>query len=251
MDPLFSIIILVRDARHLLPLTLHSLKSQTEKDFEVVLVADKEMEGQYPELVVQTCSVSAATIPAMMNEGLRKSRGKYLQFLEAGDRFLSQQGLSYVKELIRESGEPHLAYSGFLTSGPDEIPQATILPLSLPLLQKGGFPTVFRSSWFHRETLSAMGGFNLKLTYRSSFDLLCRLFLQPGLRAVYSRRVLTDCEPHRTTSREIVGYATETCRILYRHFGLWPALRWIFVQDHATLLRRSLHLLKRAFQRKT
>lgn len=253
---LFSIIILVREGRHLLPLTLDTLKQQVEKDFEIVLMDGAassrlvEIVKQYPELNIQIRQSSAATASEMMNDGIQHSRGKYLQFFDPGDRFISQQGLSYVKELIHESQEPHIAYSGFLMRGPDSAPQAMTFPLNMQILQKGMFPTVSRSSWFLKETVLELGGFDKSLSYRSAFDLLCRLFLKKGTRAVYSRRVLTDCEPHRTSPREMMGYAAETCRVLYRHFGLWHALRWVFVQDHLQMVRWSLRLLKQAFCRK-
>jgi glycosyltransferase involved in cell wall biosynthesis len=252
MDPLFSIVLLVREGRHLLPLTLDTLKSQEEKDFDVWMVEGEEsgrlkgLARQYPELKIETLSCNAPG-SGMMNEAIRAAKGKYVQFLDPGDRFLAQHGLRYLRELISESGEPSLVYSGFLLRGPSEPPHAMTFPLNLQTLQKGIFPTVSRSTWFLRESLIEMGGFDARLTHRPAFDLLCRLYLKQELRAVYSRRVLTDGEPRRTAPRDVVGYAAETCRILYRHFGLWHAFRWAFVQDHLQMLRWTMRLLKQAF----
>lgn len=254
---LFSVILLVRKKNHhLLPLTLDTLKDQYESDFETVLIDGKssgrltELIRQYPELHIQIRSSAASMTSEMMNEAVRSVQGRYLQFLDPGDRFISPQSLSYVKELITENGDPDIAYSGFLFRGPDILPYAITPPLTMQILQKGMFSMVSRSSWLLKQSVVELGGFDQTLHYRSSFDLLCRLFLKQGMRAVYSRRVLTDCEPHPASPREVIGYATETCRILYRHFGLWHAMRWIFVQDHLKMCRWTLRLLKQAFSKK-
>lgn len=252
-DPLFSIIILARGAQHLLPLTLDTIKSQSEKRFEVLLVGNEPLSRlrniaySYPGMSIRVCSSGEGDVSDMMNAGIHASQGKYLQFLYPGDRFISQQGLSYLQELIHDSAEPHLVYSGFLMRGPEGPPQAVSFPLNREMLQKGMFPTVSRSSWFLKKSLIELGGFDTRLRYRSAFDFICRLFQKKGLKVVYSRRVLTDSEPHRTSPREMAGYASETCRILYRHFGLWHALRWMFVQDHLKVLGWVARLVKQAF----
>ncbi len=251
-DPLFSIVILALSRRHLLPLTLDTIKSQSEKQFEVLLIGSeslylREMASSYPGMSIRICHSEGTESSEMMNAAIRESLGKYLQFLYPGDRFISQYGLSYLRELICDSAEPHLVYSGFLMRGPVQPPQAVAFPLNRETLQKGMFSTLSRSAWFLKDSLTELGGFDRYLQHRFAFDFICRLFQKQGLRVVYSRRVLTDCEPHRTSPREMAEYASETCRILYRHFGLWHALRWMFVQDHLKILSWVARLVKQAF----
>jgi hypothetical protein len=245
MSPLFSIVVAVQETGHLLSLTLDSIRAQTEKGLEVLLL-DRGGCGHLAEVARQYpfCRALSATD---MNEALAQAKGKYLQFLSPGDRFISQQALEYLRELIGDSQFPHLVYSGCLVPGSDGLPQAVSWPLNRETLEKGTFPTAARSSWFLRQSLQEAGGFCPDWKYRASFDVLCRLFLKQGIRAVYSRRVLTDSEPYPMSVREMMGYAVETCRILYRHFGLWRAVRWIFVQDHLRMLPRALGVVKRAF----
>lgn len=247
MEPYFSIVILARRGLHLLPLTIETIKFQSEKEFEVIVVSNSKQEiaRLYPDLRV--CQVKDKEISQMMNEGIRVAKGRYLQFLDPGDRFLSHQGLSYLRQLIQDSREPHLVYSGFLMRGPDEPPQAVSFSFNQETLQKGMFPSHFRSSWFRRDSLQDLGGFDEMFSYRPAFDFLCRLYQKKNLKVVYSRRVLTDSEPLSVSPKEMVGYVEETCRILYRHFGLWHALRWIFVQDHLKMLRWTVRLVKQAF----
>src|SRR6185436_5231596 len=106
MEPFFSILILARSSLHLLPLTLDTIKSQIGKDFEVVIVSScRQAIGPLaPGLRVVTAKDKK--ISQMVNVGIRESKGRYLQFLDPGDRFLSHQGLSYLRQLIQDSSEP-------------------------------------------------------------------------------------------------------------------------------------------------
>jgi len=246
----FSLILLVRGNRYLLPLTLDSLNRQSDASFEVILL-DGEGSGRlsqislnYPALSICVKETPGKSLGEMMNLGLYAARGKYVQFLEPGERYISQHGLSYLSQLLQETGQPQLIYSSFLKRGPGEAPQAVSFSLNRDLLKKGA---VIRSSWFLKKALQELGGFDGRFSHRPSFDLLCRYFLKKGMRAVYSRRVLIDAEPHSRIAREVLGYTSETCRILFRHFGLWHALRWIFVQDHLQMLRWALSFVKQAF----
>jgi glycosyltransferase involved in cell wall biosynthesis len=238
---------LARHGLHLLPLTQDTLKNQSEKDFEILIVSDRRQPMANLHPTVRFFHVERGNISDLMNEAIRAAKGRYVQFLDPGDRFLSCTGLSYLRQLIVDSHEPHLVYSGYLMRGPDEEAQAVSFSFSRETLQKGMFPSQLRASWLRRDSLLELGGFNEAYAHRPAFDFLCRLYQKKGLNVVYSRRVLTDSEPRWTPPREMIGYAQETCRILYRHFGLWHALRWIFVQDHLKMLRWTLRLIKQAF----
>ena len=249
-NPLFTFLILVRKSRHFLLPTLDALKAQTAVGFEVILM-DAEGSGRlyqlahrYPHLPLRIYPACDLKSGAMMNEGVRLARGKYIQFLEPGDRYLSQYGLEYLKELIQESGNPHLVYFGFLMRSPNHPPVAVNFSLSLEQLKKGN---VSHSSWFLKDKILEVGGFDAQLSQRPIFDFLCRLFEKEGVRAVYSRRVLTDFERQRAVPADMFRYITETWKILYRHFGLSYALKWIFIQDHFQIMRRTAQLFKRAF----
>lgn len=246
MEPFFSIIILARGPLHLLPLTLDTIQSQSERGFEVIVVSNSKEPIASSVSEFRILRSNETKTSEMLNIGIQAARGRYLQFLDPGDRFLSHQGLSYLRQLITDSREPHLVYSGYLMRGPDDPPEAVSFSFNQETLQRGMFPSL-RSSWFRRDSLEALGGFDGHYAYRPAFDFLCRLSQKKQLKVVYSRRVLTDSEPHFFSPKEIMGYAKETCCILFHHFGLWHALRWIFVQDHLNMLRWTVRLVKQAF----
>ncbi|MBI3508147.1 MAG: hypothetical protein HY069_00725 [Chlamydiia bacterium] len=245
--PLFSLIVLVQESRHLLIATLDSLRCQAERRFEVLLMDGigqgkvEEIARPYSDLALRVQPVPAGqSISATMNQAIALAQGKYLQFLAPGDRYLSQEGLSYLGKLLQAESSPPIVYSGFWMRGSE----AVLVPLEKATLLKGAFP---KDSWFSKQALLDLGGFDPSLKYRSAFDVLCRFFLKEGSHALCSRRILTDSQYKGLSPTGMVGYALETYRILYRHFGLWPAIRWVFIQDHLQMLHWLGRRFKQAF----
>ncbi len=214
----FSLIILCRGRRHLLPLTLDTLKAQTGA-FEVILLDGEgtgrlsELAHRYPELKIKVQEATGYTLPRMMNRGVELASGRYVQFLEPGDRYISQHGLAFLTELIGQ--RPY-----FITA-------------------QSVAPDV-QSHWFSRKNILESGGFDEKLSYRPLLDFLFRL-QKKGETPLVCSRVIVD------KVAEGAGGLTETCKILYRHFGLWHALKWIWGQDHSQLLHRAAGRIKQAF----
>jgi hypothetical protein len=226
----FSLIILCKEKSHLLPLTLDTLKFQ-EGAFEVLLLNGEkggslsDLVHSYPDLKLRIQNSSSRSLSEMMNEALRLARGQYVQFLEPGDCYISQHGLQFLSTLIEK--KPHLIYANAF--GKEQL---------------ADFITA-RSPWFLKEKLLALGGFDPLLKTCASMDLLCRLFQDKNRHVLFCRRVFLNTDIHKTVP------IRETCWILYRHFGLWQAIRWVFFQDQSRWLRRSLAFFKRAFWNET
>lgn len=249
-SPFFSLVIPVLGARHLLPLTLETLKAQKGVPFEVILL-DPEPSGKclelivaYPELNIQILTPSSQTLGALFHLGLKTARGKYIQFLEPGEKYLSQQGLSYLLELIQESEQPPFVYSGYLLKNGEASSQAVSFPLNRQILWKG---VPLYAMWFSKKRVEELGGFDERLGSRPVFDLICRFFQNKKDLAVYSRRVLTDAEPKKASFSEKRRFVQESFRILVRHFGIAQALRWLLFQDLSQLAKGMWRCFKQAF----
>ncbi len=216
----FSLNLLCRGKSHLLPMTLDSLKVQNGL-FEVILLDEEgngklhEIARRYTDLPIRILPGKGKSLAELMNLGLSASKGKYIQFLEAGDRYISQYGLSYLSELIA----PHP-----------------------PLIAARGIEEGTESHWFLRKKLVEMGGFNEQIIFRPLFDLLCRLQKQ-GVEPLLSTRVLVDEPPKKKN-----GSFWETCKILYRHFGLKQVAKWL-LQGHSHNLHKAATFFKNAFWR--
>lgn len=215
----FSLNLLCRGRSHLLTSTLDSLKSQSGS-FEIILLDGEgtgrlhELAARYEGLNIRVEKALKLNLAEMMNLGVSISRGKYVQFLEPGDRYISQYGLSFLTELIQK--EPtHIAARCVLQDA--------------------------QSHWLLRKSVMDSGGFDEKLSFRPMLDLLCR-FEKSGIKPLLCGRVLVD------SPKEPTGSTFETCRVLYRHFGLKYALKWL-IQGRSNTLRRAATFVKEAFWR--
>jgi len=215
----FSLNLLCRGRSHLLPSTLDSLKAQNGS-FEIILL-DAEGAGKLQELArryeglnIRVENASTRNLAQMMNLGVAQSKGKYIQFLEPGDRYISQYGLSFLTDLIGK--EPHL-------------------------ISARGVSLEARSHWLLRSKILELGGFDEHLTFRPMLDLLCR-FQKVCIEPTVCGRVLVD------SSKEGGGSLLETSKVLYRHFGLGYTLKWL-LQGNSNALRRAAAFFKDAFWR--
>lgn len=213
----FSLNLLCRGRSHLLPATLDSLKGQNGS-FEILLLDAEgsgriqELPRQYEGLNIRVENAKRCNLAQMMNLGVAQSKGKYIQFLEPGERYISPHGLSFLKEMIEK--EPHL-------------------------ISARGVSHEAQSHWLLRSKILEEGGFDEHLSFRPMLDLLCR-FEKLGVEPAVCSRVLVD------SSQEAVGSILETCKVLYRHFGFKYMCKWL-VENYLNKMRGLTSSLKNAF----
>ncbi|MBR1983754.1 MAG: glycosyltransferase [Clostridia bacterium] len=101
---LFSIITVALNAENLILDTLNSVLGQTYKDFEII-VKDGESKDKTLEKIPKDDRIKVVCkkdkgIYDAMNQAIYEAKGKYLIFMNCGDKFYSNDILSYVaKEL--------------------------------------------------------------------------------------------------------------------------------------------------------
>jgi glycosyltransferase involved in cell wall biosynthesis len=215
----FSLNLLCRGRSHLLTSTLDSLKPQSGA-FEIILLDGEgtgrlnELAARYGSLNIRVEKALKLNLAEMMNLGVSISRGKYVQFMEPGDRYISQYGLSFLTELIQNE--------------PSCIAAKCVLQDA-------------QSHWLLRKSILALGGFDERLSFRPMLDLLCR-FEKQGIKPLLCGRVLVD------SPKESMGSNFETFRVLYRHFGLKYTLKWL-IEGRSNIFRRVAAFVKDAFWR--
>lgn len=113
--PLISVITITYNASETLPLTMESVAEQTFKDFEHVIVDGASKDDTI--IVARRMGQSGLRIVSepdnglydAMNKGLKMARGRYLIFLNSGDRFHSSDTLMIYAEAIAERN-PDIVY---------------------------------------------------------------------------------------------------------------------------------------------
>ena len=114
-EPLFSIITITFNAEKELPPTLDSVSRQTFHDFEYLIIDGKSSDSTVK--IAQESGIRMTMISEpdkglydAMNKGMRKAKGKYLIFLNAGDAFHSPETLSEIATTAEANGYPDIVY---------------------------------------------------------------------------------------------------------------------------------------------
>lgn len=117
MTPLFSIITIVRNDCQGLERTRASLAVQADRGFEWILVDGASTDATRPLVrgllaAGEARGVSEADggIYDAMNKGLRLAAGRYVLFLNAGDRLLDESALARARRAIAARGDPDIAF---------------------------------------------------------------------------------------------------------------------------------------------
>lgn len=113
--PLISIITITYNASETLPLTMGSIAEQTFKDFEHIIVDGASTDETImigrkmgtPNLRI--VSERDNGLYDAMNKGIKLARGRYILFLNSGDKFHAKDTLQAYSEAI-ESKDPDIIY---------------------------------------------------------------------------------------------------------------------------------------------
>jgi len=257
MDVLFSVVILLNDQNaYLLPFTLNSVSEQTFSSHEVIII-DSRKEKVDHEVFKNTLahltsiqSFSDVNLYAMMNEGIKAAKGRYLHFLVPGEFYLSCHGLSLVKECLEHHHFPDLVYSGYIIRHSLSPPQTVFKQISSEDLKGGKLPMSLLAFWMKKEALLSVGLFDKKFEMQGGIDLICRFYRRNDLKKIFLKRILTDYEYRRPPPKKVLRQQWETLLILWRHFGISKALFLWVARNHVRLFLWWLKNLKAAFWRR-
>lgn len=251
--PRVSIIIPTCNCASLISLTLERLLLQEYSDFEIIIVdcsEDRTLEiiNNFRSEKIRTYSASYSARYEMLNKGISHATGVYINVLFPGDFYISSDALTWMMTLALDHNKPQLVYCGTLLRDPKENTKILNRPFSLELLKKGQQPTSLQSCWFRLDALRELRKFSPNFHLRGGFDLMCRFALHPDFRAISTTRVLTDYELRIVTRKTVAIHFWETFKIVYKHFGFFTLLKWLFRQrDISRLLRLWMRNLRVAF----
>ncbi len=249
MEPLISFVISARSNCYLLRRTLDSLEAQRKKNFETILVCEAgiSLAPLKPFFSKHILVKEGLPWAWSMNQGLVGARGSYVQFLFPGDCLLSGQTTERIEELLLEKKEADIICCPLLERDEGQVLSTEAFLLDGDWLRKGKIHVESHSFIFRRSLLRFWGGFNQRYWHRPIFDMLCKMALQQPLRTAYAGRVFVESDCKSKVLKEICAHGSETCRILYRHFGWKAAIGWLIIQDYPKLLRWAKAGVKKVF----
>lgn len=245
----FSVIIPVLDkAAYLLPFTLDSIYGQLGGNYQVIIVdATKAGLNLGSRTDTEVYPAAYSNLFAMLNQGVLQAKGDYIHFLSPGEFYISRTVFSFVEKFVLGYGEPDMAYAGCFMRHHYGHPSVFVKPITVQDLQRGRLSSSLQSYWFRSETLQMMGRFSEKFEIQGGLEIVCRIFCAKTLRKVFIKRILTDYEYRKPTTKWALKQFLETLFIVFFHFGFSKELFSLVGQNYLKFVRWWWKMLKSAF----
>lgn len=230
MNPLFSIITVTYNAAKTLPPTLESVKSQTCKLYEYILI-DGASTDDTVKLAMES-GIDPMTVVSekdrglydAMSKGLGIARGDYVMFLNAGDAFHSPNTLQLIADAIMDNDYPGIVYgqTQIVDSERRRIGDRHLTaPANLTLDSfKDGMVVCHQAFIALRKIVD-----NFDTRYRFSADYeWCIRCLQRSHRNCYIDRIIIDYLSEGVTTANHKASLWERFKIMAHYYGLVPTL---------------------------
>lgn len=241
MEALFSIITATYNAASTIERTLDSIAGQSFADYEHIIVdgASKddtlELIANRPDSRRRVISEPDHGLYDAMNKGIAASRGQYLIFLNAGDKFHSPDTLAAIAKAIADNDSPGIVY-GQTDLVDDEGkyigPRHLQAPEGLTLAHFARGMLVCHQAFVANRKI--VSGYNLRYRFSADFDWCIRCLQHSRKNVGLTDTVLIDylSEGLTTANRrrslmerfKIMCYYYGTLPTVFRHLGF--ALRW-------------------------
>ncbi len=245
--PLFSIITVTYNAEATLPRTLASVKAQTCRLFEYLVV-----DGKSTDATLQLASDAA--IPEMkihsgrdngiydaMNKGLGMAEGEYVIFLNAGDAFHAPDTLQRIADAIMANDFPGIVYgqTDIVDIAGQRLGERHLrAPRELTLDSFRDGMVVCHQAFVVLRRITAP--YNLDYRLSADYDWCIRC-LQHSRRNVYIDDVLIDYLNEGTTTRNHRRSLRERFRIMCYYYGTFSTIK-----KHLSFIPRYLRRRKNA-----
>ena len=230
-EMLFSVITITYNAATVLPPTLASVAEQTCGDFEYLLIDGASKDNTVA--LAQAAPIAAKTIVSKpdkglydaMNRGLALAKGRYVIFLNAGDRFASSNTLQIYADAISAAPEaPAIVYGQTLLvdlAGNGLGPRHLTAPEVLTARSFKRGMTVCHQAMAVRRDLAPE--YDLRYRFSADYDWVCRILLQ-GHPNAYTGCTTAHYLSEGLTTANHRASLLERFRIMVRHYGLSAAL---------------------------
>lgn len=241
-NPLISVITVTYNAADVIAETLKSLKNQTFKDFEY-LVIDGASKDDTLKIINQNeidgtriISETDQGLYDAMNKGLKEAKGEYVIFLNAGDSFHAKDTLELYSQHARNGADIIYGDTIIVDQCGNKISDRH---LSVPeKLTKDSFKEgmlICHQAFMVKKALAPE--YDLAYRFSADFDwcVKCISNSEP-LNCVNLHRVTINYLNNGLTDKNKIKSLKERFRIMSKHYGLFPT-----ISKHFTFLFRALN----------
>jgi glycosyltransferase involved in cell wall biosynthesis len=192
-NPFLSIITIVLNDRIGLEKTILSVKNQTFRDFEHIVIdggsedGSKEVMSKYSSCLSLAISEKDTGIYNAMNKGISHASGYYCLFLNAGDYLASDVVLSEVFNLPQKSA---LLYGDVIfESGSEKTIYRQPEKVSLEYMMKASFS--HPSTFIKRDLFANYGNYDESFKIASDYDFFLKILLKYNETITYLPMVIS------------------------------------------------------------
>lgn len=242
MQPLFAIITITFNAADTIGRTVESIDSQTFTDYEH-LVVDGASRDNTVELVAARPNPRRSVISEpdkglydAMDKGISHTTGKYLIFLNAGDKFHSADTLEMIAKAISDNNTPGIVYGQtdiVDNEGRRLGPRHLSAPEKLTLKSFAQGMLVCHQAFVALRRIT--GSYDLKYRYSADFDWCIRCLQHSKKNIGLVDTVFIDYLSEGVTTNNRFSSLRERFRIMSYYYGFIPT-----VARHIVFIFRAL-----------
>jgi glycosyltransferase involved in cell wall biosynthesis len=235
--PLISVVMSTLNAARVLPRCLDSLRAQSFRDFEVIVMDGASTDGTVEilrnggDIVTEWRSAPDTGIYNAWNKALPLMRGEWFCFLGADDRLWDADAFACLAPHLRTAAPRHRIVYGQIRQLDDE--GRVIEELGEPW---SGFKDRFRSHvclphpglMHHRSLYEQSGGFDERFRLAADYEFLLRELKTGDALFVPSLTVAVGWGGRTTRPEEYVAGMRETEAVLRMHGLRPPAVAWAY-----------------------
>lgn len=180
----FSIITVVKNRRETIENTLSSVRSQTFRDFEYIVIDGKSDDGtleilnENSDIIDILRSEKDKSVYDALNKAITYANGKYISILHSDDHYESKHALKNIFNKINEF-QPDVLFASatYYKKGKYNKPLRKYKSTDFkPNLIQYGFMPPHTSMFAKRIVYSKIGNFNTKYKIAADFDWLLKLY---------------------------------------------------------------------------
>ncbi len=248
LQPEISIIIPIHQAGQLIADTCESLISQQGVRWEAIFIdagevlQASEIITSYQDKRLRVQALTKASLYALMNRGLLMAQGEYVNLLLEGCAYLSPTALAIAMKSIREQNEPDIFYTASYVGDGKGGEHLYYSEQWAEDLKKGYQPSLLQSCFFKTSIFKKIGYFDQGLDRRGMFDFICRATEVKSIVLASEKRVFVEMHLFPKGLLSSGTIFKETLFVIYRHFGIFTALGWLFSRQQKALFGRRYPL---------
>ena len=230
--PRFTIITVVKNSEKKILKTLKSVKFQSYKNFEHIIV-DGFSNDKTPEIIaynkynqINFFKFRDKNLYDAINYALKKSKGQFLLFLHSGDIFFSEHTLKNLNEIIDDETEIILGGCIFFNK---ELKITRVWKVNDNLIDaSNSFKVPHTGTVINKNVVDELGFYNIKYSISSDTDYLIRLFdKKKNIKILNSFICFMETGGLSTNYKNFLKKLIQDLHIYYNYFGIYSLNKYL------------------------